>query len=257
MIDPDVIAARVQALLHEGETSSWAGRRVVVSAGPTRAYLDPVRFFSNASTGAMGFALAEVAAMRGAQVVLVAGPLERDTPSGVQRRSVETAEEMLEAIDLELSGGAVDLVAMVAAVSDLRSSRPSAEKMSKDVVAQSLASGLLVEGVDVLATLADRYRGSGTHFLGFGAQTVDEPADDTATRESLVRAGRAKMQKKGADSLFVNRVGVPGVGFGSDTNTGVLILEGGRELRDAGPPRPKPELAGWILEQLVTQMRER
>ena len=168
-----------------------------------------------------------------------------------------TMHAAIEAVDLELSGGAVDLVAMVAAVSDLRSSRPSAEKMSKDVVAQSLASGLLVEGVDVLATLADRYRGSGTHFLGFGAQTVDEPADDTATRESLVRAGRAKMQKKGADSLFVNRVGVPGVGFGSDTNTGVLILEGGRELRDAGPPRPKPELAGWILEQLVTQMRER
>lgn len=255
MIDPDIIAARVLAMLRDAGAPSWAGKRVVVSAGPTRAYLDPVRFFSNASTGAMGFSIAEVAATRGAQVVLVAGPVERPTPPGVERRSVETAEEMLEALDRELARGDVDLLAMVAAVSDLRSSRPSLKKLPKDSVTQSLATGLLVEGVDVLATLCGRYRGSTrTHFLGFGAQTVSKPADDTALRESLIAAGRTKIQRKGAHSLFVNRVGVPGVGFGSDTNTGVLLLDEGREVRFAGPTRPKPELAGWILDQLAAEV---
>lgn len=255
MIDPDIIAGRVQALLRDEGAVSWAGKRVVVSAGPTRAYLDPVRFFSNASTGAMGFAIAEVAANRGAQVVLVAGPVERETPPGVERRSVETAEEMLEAMDLELARGDVDLVAMVAAVSDLRSSRPSLKKLPKNSVTAALSEGLLVEGVDVLATLAAKYRQAHTHFLGFGAQTVSKPADDTVLRKSLISAGRAKLTKKGAHSLFVNRVGVPGVGFGSDTNTGVLLLDEGREVRFAGPTRPKPELAGWILDQLAPELR--
>lgn len=255
MIDPDIIAARVQSLLRDAGAASWAGKRVLVSAGPTRAYLDPVRFFSNASTGVMGFALAEVAATRGAHVVLVSGPVGLETPPGVERRSVETAEEMLEAMDLELSKGDVDLVAMVAAVSDLRSSRPSLKKLPKNSVTAALSEGLLVEGVDVLATLAEKHRQAATHFLGFGAQTVSKPADDTALRKSLVTAGRAKLKKKGAHSLFVNRVGVPGVGFGSDTNTGVLLLDEGREVRFAGPTRPKPALAGWILDQLAPEMR--
>lgn len=203
----------------------------------------------------MGFALAEVAATRGAQVVLVSGPVGLETPPGVERRAVETAEEMLEAMDLELSKGDVDLVAMVAAVSDLRSSRPSLKKLPKNSVTAALSEGLLVEGVDVLATLAGKYRRTATHFLGFGAQTVSKPADDTVLRKSLVTAGRAKLKKKGAHSLFVNRVGVPGVGFGSDTNTGVLLLDEGREVRFAGPTRPKPELAGWILDQLAPEMR--
>ncbi len=255
MIDPDIIAAAAASLLRDAGAASWAGKRVLVSAGPTRAYLDPVRFFSNASTGAMGFALAEVAATRGAQVVLVSGPVGLETPPGVERRAVETAEEMLEAMDLELSKGDVDLVAMVAAVSDLRASRPSLEKLPKDSVTAALSEGLLVEGVDVLATLAGKHRHTATHFLGFGAQTVSDPADDMALRKSLVMAGRAKLKKKGAHSLFVNRVGVPGVGFGSDTNTGVLLLDEGREVRFAGPIRPKPELAGWILDQLAPEMR--
>lgn len=255
MIDPEVIAARVQSLLRDTGIVSWAGRRVLVSAGPTRAYLDPVRFFSNASTGAMGFALAEVAARRGAHVVLVSGPVGLETPPGVERRSVETAEEMLEAMDLELGERDVDLVAMVAAVSDVRASRPSPNKLPKASMTAALAEGLLVEGVDVLATLAAKYRPSSTHFLGFGAQTVSAPADDAALRESLVAAGRVKLKTKGAHSLFVNRVGVPGVGFGSDTNTGVLLLDEGREVRFAGPPRPKPALAGWILDQLAPHVR--
>jgi len=251
MIDPDVIVERAQTLLQPHDHASWAGRRVLVSAGPTRAYLDPVRFFSNASTGVMGFAIAEVAAQRGADVVLVSGPVGLPTPAGVERREVETAEQMLATMDAALEESPVDLVAMVAAVSDLVSSKPSNEKLPKDAVTEALASGVLVEGVDVLATLTGRHRDSSTHFLGFGAQTVDQPADEAALREALVHAGRAKLAKKGAHSLFVNRVGVAGVGFGSETNTGVLLR--GEEVLDAGPARPKRELAGWLLDQLAGQ----
>lgn len=253
MIDPDIIADRADAMLRG--SSSWSGKRVLVSAGPTRAYLDPVRFFSNASTGAMGFALAEVAASRGADVVLVSGPVQRKTPAGVRRVAVETAEQMLAAMDAELSEGDVDLVAMVAAVSDLVSSQPSSHKLPKDDMTKALAGGLLVEGVDVLTTLTSRHA-KRTHFLGFGAQTVDPPADDSTIRAALTRAGQTKLRKKGAHSIFVNRVGVPGVGFGSDTNTGVLLLDGGDDVRDAGPPRLKAELAGWLLEQLITEVAD-
>ncbi|MBV1857095.1 MAG: bifunctional phosphopantothenoylcysteine decarboxylase/phosphopantothenate--cysteine ligase CoaBC, partial [Nannocystaceae bacterium] len=144
MIDPDIIADRADAMLRG--SLPWAGKRVLVSAGPTRAYLDPVRFLSNASTGAMGFALAEVAAARGADVVLVSGPVQRQTPAGVRRVGVETAEQMLEAMEAELTSGDVDLVAMVAAVSDLVSSRPSSQKLPKDDMAKALAGGVFVEG---------------------------------------------------------------------------------------------------------------
>lgn len=250
MIDPPIIVEAVAAKL--AATSSWAGKRVLVSAGPTRAYLDPVRFLSNASTGAMGFAIAEVAAQRGAEVVLVAGPLERPTPVGVARRHVETADQMLEAMDDVLRAGSCDLVAMVAAVSDLVSSKPTDQKLAKDDMVDALAAGVLVEGVDVLATLTERY-GSSSYFLGFGAQTVEGEASEARVREVLRETGRAKLRKKNCDALFVNRVGVPGVGFGSDTNTG-LLLRGDDEL-DAGPPRPKRVLAGWLLDQLAQVKR--
>lgn len=251
MIDPDIIADRADAMLRGA--SAWSDKRVLVSAGPTRAYLDPVRFFSNASTGAMGFALAEAAAARGAEVVLVSGPVQRQTPTGVRRVAVETAEQMLEAMDAELSAEQVHLVAMVAAVSDLVSSRPSSTKLPKDDMTEALASGVLVEGIDVLATLAGRHAGR-THFLGFGAQTVEAPADEDAIRSALISAGQTKLRRKGVQSIFVNRVGVPGVGFGSDTNTGVLLLNEGDDVRDAGPPRPKPDLARWLLDQLASEV---
>ncbi len=257
MIEPDTIADRADEMLRGA--SSWTGKRVLVSAGPTRAYLDPVRFFSNASTGAMGFAIAEVAARRGADVVLVSGPVQRPTPAGVRRVSVETAEQMLQAMDAELTDGGIDLVAMVAAVSDLVSSQPSSKKLPKEDMTKALAAGVLVEGIDVLATLTARHA-ERTYFLGFGAQTVEDDADgadgadDAALRAALVRAGRSKLVKKGAHSIFVNRVGVPGVGFGSETNTGVLLRSGHDEVRDAGPARPKVELAAWLLDELATEV---
>ncbi len=261
MIDPPLIVEAAQEKLREGGSTrgSWAGKRVLVSAGPTRAYLDPVRFFSNASTGAMGFAIAEVAASRGAEVVLVAGPVQRPTPAGVHRRHVETADQMLEAMDEVLRGAPQDLVAMVAAVSDLVSSRPAGEKMPKDDVVDALSEGAFVEGVDVLTTLTERYA-AGSFFLGFGAQTVNAPEagpQSQTVRDALLEAGRSKLVRKGCQALFVNRVAAPGVGFGSDTNTGLLLMDRGNDVRDPGPPLPKRALAGWMLDQLVQETTSR
>lgn len=256
MIDPSIIVERAEALLRDDSgrdaDASWAGRRVLVSAGPTRAYLDPVRFLTNASTGAMGFALAEHAARRGADVTLVAGPVSGATPVGVRRVDVETAEQMLAAMQEVLQAGACDLVAMVAAVADLAPRNPSPSKIDKAALHRAFESGAWVEGVDVLATLVQRF-GEDSYFLGFGAQTVDEGLD---VRERLIEAGRDKLARKGCHAIFVNRVGVPGVGFGSDTNTGLLVHRDGATIEDAGAPMPKSLLAQWLLERLRGPVRE-
>jgi phosphopantothenoylcysteine decarboxylase/phosphopantothenate--cysteine ligase len=257
MIDPPIIVAEVLRMLSaSGTDRDLAGRRVLVSAGPTRAYLDPVRFLTNASTGAMGFAIAEVAARRGADVVLVAGPVTRATPAGVRRIDVQTADQMLAAMESELQAAPVDLVAMVAAVADLAPATPRSSKLDKHELPAAMSPGAWVESVDVLATLAARHRGR-AFFLGFGAQTVDDGAD---VSEALVAAGAAKLARKGCDAIFVNRVGAPGTGFESDTNAGVLLeaAEGGgsRVLASALEPVPKAALAGWILDRLRARLSE-
>ncbi len=253
MIDPPLIVEAAAALLAAGRRDSpWAGKRVLVSAGPTRAYLDAVRFITNASTGAMGFAVAEVAAARGAEVVLVSGPVEQATPAGVRRRHVETAEQMLEAMDEELRAHPQDLVAMVAAVADVVATRTQDDKLDKNDLVEALKDGVMVRGVDVLSTLTARHGARG-FFLAFGAETstTDDPAK---LRAELAAAGEAKLRSKGCQAIFVNRVGVSGTGFGSETNTGVLLLpgtDGGVEVLDAGPAMPKRALAGWLLDRLA------
>jgi phosphopantothenoylcysteine decarboxylase/phosphopantothenate--cysteine ligase len=256
MIDPPTIAAVARALVdRQPAQPSWAGRKLLVTAGPTRAYIDPVRFISNASTGAMGFGIAQAAAARAAEVVLVAGPVALETPPGVRRVDVETGAQMLEVCERELAGADIDLVAMVAAVADLIPAEPARGKLGKDRVLESFSAMRWRTEVDILATLAERHRPR-TRFLGFAAQTVDEPlgADaDEQLRAQLGRLGAAKLERKGCDALFVNRVGVPGLGFASPTNAGLMIFADGGELVDAGAPRPKLALAEWMLDQLAAR----
>lgn len=228
----------------------WTGRNVVVSAGPTRSYLDPVRFLTNASTGAMGFAVAEVAARLGADVTLVAGPVDQPTPAGVTRIDVETAHEMMQALDGHLEAGDCDLVAMVAAVSDLKPANAADDKIEKAQLAEVMSRLEWGSETDILATLVDRYADTPTRFLGFGAQTVE---GEVGVEERLVELGRKKLERKGCDALFVNRVGVRGRGFASVTNAGHLLLERPDEgfvALNSGRPIPKVELAEWILTRL-------
>ncbi|HET6585317.1 MAG TPA: phosphopantothenoylcysteine decarboxylase, partial [Nannocystaceae bacterium] len=247
IVPPDIVAAaRARLVARAGGT--WAGRRVLVSAGPTRAYLDPVRFLTNASTGAMGFAIAAEAARRGAATTLVAGPVELPTPPGVVRIDVETANEMLAAMDRELGVAPHHLVAMVAAVADVAPRSARSEKLDKRALLMALGDRPWVEGVDVLTTLTSRH-GEQSRFLGFAAQTASGDAD--GVRAELVAEGAAKLRKKGVQALFVNRVGVPDTGFGSATNAGILLRAraDGIEALDSGEPRPKAELAGWLLDR--------
>jgi phosphopantothenoylcysteine decarboxylase/phosphopantothenate--cysteine ligase len=251
MMDPPIIVAAVRSLLQRDR--SWVGRRVLVSAGPTRAYLDPVRFLSNASTGAMGFALAEAAAARGAEVVLVAGPVAEPTPSGVRRIDIETGAELLRACEQEFEAAPIDLLAMVAAVADLVPVEPAREKVAKEDVLARLSTMQWQAETDILATLSAKY-GSQTRMLGFGAQTTDAESPEQV-EQVLVREGAAKLARKGCHALFVNRVGVAGLGFASATNAGQLLFAGRQqgEVRvvDSGPARLKRELAAWMLDELA------
>lgn len=269
MIDPPLIVAAAQALLTAGlkdmseRTASgpgpWAGRRVLISAGPTRTYIDPVRFVSNASTGAMGFALAAAAQALGAEVTLVAGPVELATPAGVRRVDVETAAQMHAALEQALAEAPVDLLAMVAAVSDLEV-EGAAHKLDKAALLPTMAALRWRTGVDILASLTARHGASAERpfFLGFAAQTV---ADGPEVEAELLRLGAAKLASKGVDAIFVNRVGVPGLGFASTTNAGYLLLrapeaDAGVSVKPSGPPVAKQQLAGWMLAQLAPRLRE-
>lgn len=258
MIDPPLIVEAALALLtRKAHGDRWRGRRVLISAGPTRTYIDPVRFIANASTGVMGFALAGAAARLGAEVTLVAGPVDRPTPPGVIRIDVDTAEAMHQAMDGVLRDQPHDLVAMVAAVGDLAVDG-AAQKLDKGDLIAALAGLRWRIGVDILATLV-RDHGPHTRFLGFAAQTVDGD-DDAASERELVRLGLGKLRAKGTDAIFVNRVGVPGLGFGSDTNAGFLIVRHDRApsidaevdvtIVPSGPPVEKAELASWMLIEL-------
>jgi phosphopantothenoylcysteine decarboxylase/phosphopantothenate--cysteine ligase len=241
MIDPAVIVDAARGRI----AAPWRGRRVLVSAGPTRTWIDAVRFFSNASTGAMGFAIAAEAARRGADVTLVAGPVDRPTPAGVRRIDVEVADEMLAAMDAELASAGGQLVAMVAAVADLAPLAGSPDKLDKSDLITAIATAPWRRGVDVLQTLTERH-GTNSYFLGFAAQTAGGDAD--AVRAELLARGAAKRAAKRAHALFVNRVGVADSGFATDTNTGLLLV--GDEVHDAGAPRLKAELAAWLLDRL-------
>jgi phosphopantothenoylcysteine decarboxylase/phosphopantothenate--cysteine ligase len=262
MIDPPIIAAAARAIV-DGQRHAdvwpadfavrtardWAGLDVLITAGPTRAYLDPVRFISNASTGAMGFGLAAAAAARGADVTLVAGPVALETPSGVQRIDVETGAEMLAACERQFQSSRVDFVAMVAAVADLIPVEPARGKIPKEQVLESFATIRWRTEVDILASLVERH--PSTKFLGFGAQTIDADHGLAEVEAELRRLGAEKLARKRCHALFVNRVGVPGLGFASSTNAGALLFAGDPiEVVDAGAPRVKLELAGWILDQL-------
>jgi phosphopantothenoylcysteine decarboxylase/phosphopantothenate--cysteine ligase len=259
MIDPPQIVAAALAQLEAGRAAGpWAGKRVLISAGPTRTYIDPVRFVTNASTGAMGFALAAAAQQAGATVTLVAGPVELPTPAGVRRIDVETAAEMHAALEGELSQGPCDWVAMVAAVQDLEIEGGAAHKLEKSELLARLPALRWRTARDILAALTARFgRGAApgaprSRFLGFAAQTVEDGPEDRV-QQDLIRLGEAKLRAKGADAIFVNRVGAPGVGFASATNAGVLLARQGDAIavRESGPPIAKAALASWLLDALA------
>ena len=212
--DTPVLVAAAEALL--ASPQDLDGRKVLVTAGPTREPLDPVRYIGNRSSGKMGFAVAEAAARRGADVTLVAGPVTLDTPAGVTRVDVETAAEMFDAVAKRKADW--DIAVLTAAVADYTVAEPAEEKIKKD---PSNAEGLalsLVRTRDILATLG-RERDGGV-LIGFALETENEHAN----------AAR-KLREKNADIIVLNNPRVEGAGFGSDTNVATLLFSDGREER--------------------------
>jgi phosphopantothenoylcysteine decarboxylase/phosphopantothenate--cysteine ligase len=207
----------------------FAGHRVLVSAGPTQEPIDPVRFISNRSSGKMGYALAEAARDRCAQVVLVTGPTQLVPPPGVSVVPVLTAEEMAKAMLTHL--GWAQIVIMAAAVADFRPRRPSSQKLKKR---QQLCASLELEQTeDILASLAKR-RSTQT-VVGFAAET-----------ERLEAHAREKLQSKDLDLIVANDVTVEGGGFGSDRNAALVLSRRGESV--TFPLMPKRELADRILD---------
>jgi len=233
LAEPGEIAAAAARLLGRQDL---AGRRVLVTAGPTREPIDPVRFVSNPSSGKMGFALARVAARRGAEVALVSGPTDLADPEGVRVVRVTTAEEMAGAVDAEAA--AMDLFVGAAAVSDYRPARPSPQKIRKGPGDETL---VLSRTRDILAGLGERFAGrAGAPVLvGFAAET-----------EEVIARAREKLRGKRCDLVVANKVGTPGAGFGGDTNRVALVSANELAEIEGSKEKVAEAILDWIVPVL-------
>ena len=235
MPEPEQIFARVVNTLNAPSRQSsvglLAGKHVLVTAGPTREPIDPVRVVTNHSTGSMGYAMAEVAARHGARVTLISGPTALDTPDGVERIDVTTAEQMHAAVQTHHDA---NLVIMAAAVADYTPLHPAASKLKKHDDALTIE---LRRTPDILAELGAQKR-PGQMLVGFAMETDDGLAN-----------ARRKLEAKNLDWIVLNNVNEEGAGFGPGTNRVTLI---GRNGQTEDLPRmPKREVAEALLDRIL------
>lgn len=235
MAEPEEIVAAAEEVL--AGSGDLAGRRLVVTAGPTHEPIDPVRFLGNRSSGRMGIAVAEEAAARGADVVLVLGPGTVEPAPQLKTIRVRTAEDMRDAVAGVFE--TADALVMAAAVADFRPERIEEHKLKKEAGVPEVR---LVPTPDVLLGLAP-HKGDRV-VVGFAAETED-----------LEVAGRAKLEAKGLDLVVVNEVGREGTGFGSETNDAVILSHAGVEAPLRG--WTKRELAAAICDLLAARLAAR
>ena len=227
----ELIERAEAALLYEQDL---AGTRLLVTAGPTRESIDPVRFITNHSTGKMGYALAKVAAARGAKVTLVSGPVSLDPPAGVDVVPIETAAEMFEAVTSRASEQ--DVIIKAAAVADYRPVTVAEEKIKKS----DGNSTLELERTDDILKYLGTHNESGAFLCGFSMETENELANS-----------RAKLAAKHIHMIVSNSLRRPGAGFAGDTNIVTIITE------DAEVPLPlltKEETASRILDEIAKRL---
>lgn len=227
MLEPAELAAAVLESLSGARP--LAGCKVVVTAGPTRERIDPVRFISNRSSGKMGYAVAQAAREAGAEVILVSGPVALPAPAGVTRVNVESARQMLAAVQSALEGA--DIYIGAAAIADYVPASVSAQKIKKSSDTMTLS---LVKAPDILASVAALERRP--FVVGFAAETQD-----------VEQNARAKLEGKRLDMIAANRVG-DGIAFDQDENSLLLLWQGGREeLATCG----KLELARKLVARIA------
>ena len=232
MLEPEELVAGLSGLFHTGVL---AGRQVLVTAGPTREAIDPVRYLSNHSSGRMGFAVAAAAVEAGAAVTLVSGPVSLATPAGVQRIDVESAADMYAAVMQAVT--AADIFISVAAVADYRPALVAPQKLKKKSAESSLD---LVRNPDILAAVAAL---PGAPFTaGFAAET-----------EAVEVHAQNKRRAKGIDMIAANKVGA-GLGFNSEDNALHVFWDAGEQVL---PVTGKGKLARQLLDLIAEQFQQR
>ncbi len=227
MSEPETILAHAARLLRG--PGRLAGRRVVVTAGPTRESIDPVRVVTNRSSGKMGYRIAEAAWERGADVVLISGPVALPPPIGAELRRVESTKELEQAVRRELPGA--DVLVMAAAPADFRPSAPSDSKRSR----MDGALAIPMEPTDDILSATRGERRPGSVTVGFALETGDALAK-----------GRAKLERKDLDLIVVNDALEPGAGFEHDTNRVAILGRDGTPM--ILPLKSKREVAEAILD---------
>jgi len=236
MSEPTEILAHVGRALEPD--SGFTGRRVVVTAGPTREPIDPVRVLSNRSSGRMGYALAAAAWRRGAEVTVISGPGQAPRPAGPRWLEVDTSREMLAALENELTQA--DILLMAAAVGDFEASSISPSKMKKR--AGSALELSLAAGPDLLEETKGLRADRGVFTLGFALETDDALAN-----------GRGKLEAKGLQMIAINPANEPDAGFEVETNR-VTLLDDAGEIEEIGL-LGKDELANRLLDRITGRLR--
>jgi phosphopantothenoylcysteine decarboxylase/phosphopantothenate--cysteine ligase len=211
------------------------GKRVMITAGPTRESLDPIRYISNRSTGRMGSALAREARARGAEVTLIHGPMIVPVPEGVRAVPAEDASGMLKAVQSEFPGS--DVAIFAAAVANYG----AGERQTGKIKGGAELDLKLYRTEDIAAWAGSHRNGSGQIVVGFAAES-----------ENLIEAARGKLQNKQLDMIFANPIGVEGVGFEADSNSVTLLTREGEQ--DSSDRRSKDEIAAWIWDRIEARM---
>ena len=231
--EPERITELVSEYFSEAANKLLAGKKVVITAGPTRERIDPVRYVSNFSSGKMGYAMAAAAQKLGAEIVLISGPVELPVPSGVQVIYIESAAEMLDAVISHYDDASI--VVKAAAVADYRPKNIHGQKMKKKDGDDLLE---LERTTDILKTLGQRKQQQ--LLVGFAAETTD-----------VLNYGRKKVESKNLDYIIINDVTDPEGGFGSDTNVVTLLSKEG--IATPFPAMQKDRLARRLFETIMEQ----
>lgn len=239
MAEPLEIADAALRLLKPAKPGPLAGKRVLITAGPTHEPIDPVRYIANRSSGKQGYAIAAAAQKAGAEVVLVSGPVDLPAPPGVTLRKVESAREMLAAVEAALPA---DVAIFAAAVADWRVASEGAQKLKKD--GNAIPPLLLTENPDILATISHRTENRPALVIGFAAET-----------EKLLDHAAAKLARKGCDWIVANDVSPETGVMGGDRNTVHLLTRGG--TTESWPVMTKAEVATALVAKIAAEISER
>ena len=232
--EPEVIFDRLDKLFF---SSDFKGKQVLITAGPTREAIDPVRYISNHSSGKMGYAIAEAAEKRGAEVILVSGPVSLDPPLGVTVVRVESARQMADAVLGAMDKA--DVIIKVAAVADYRPADPKDQKIKKKDQTGDHLSIDLMENPDILRAVGERK--TNQFVVGFAAETND-----------LVENATLKMARKNLNMIVANQVGVKESGFEADTNKVTFLFRDGAR-RDV-PLMDKSAVAHTLLDEIGSRI---